>query len=88
MDQDRVLFGAYGVGISGFWHVLNPRSLLTAFRLGREEGTWNRPTEDGTRWQTAGTFAIDSDGIVKYQHLAETADDTSGVEEALQALSS
>ena len=88
VDHDRHLYGAYGLGISSFWHVLNPWSMLRAFKLGREEGVWNRPTESGTRWQTAGTFAMSPQGIIKYSHLASAADDMIRVDEAVQALTS
>lgn len=40
-----------------------------------EEGIWNRSTESGTRWQTAGNFATDVDGIVRWIQVASSAGD-------------
>jgi hypothetical protein len=67
--------------------VLNPSSLLAAWRLGREEGVWNRPTESGSRWQMAGNFTVDGNGKVRWVHVAETADDVPDFKIALEATS-
>ncbi|PBP28746.1 hypothetical protein BUE80_DR000275, partial [Diplocarpon rosae] len=36
-------------------------TLWEAYALGKREGIWNRPTESGSRWQTAGSFAVDGE---------------------------
>ena len=56
------------------------------FRLGRSEEIWNRPTESGSRWQTAGLFAVDGNGVVRYAHVAQAADDRGDLDEALTKL--
>jgi peroxiredoxin len=86
IDEERELYSQYGLGVSSSWHVLNPVSLYKVFQLGRTENIWNRPTESGTRWQTAGAFAVDRDGLVKWAHVARTADDMPDLNEALKAL--
>ena len=86
VDHDRKLYGAYGLGISSLWHVLSPWSMADVFSLGRSEGIGVRPTESGTRWQTAGTFGVDSEGIIRYAHVAEQASDMTGLAEALSAV--
>ena len=53
-------------------------------RLARQ-GIRNRHP-DGTRWQRAGTFAIDADGVVRWRHLAEHAGDLPDLGAALVAL--
>jgi len=56
------------------------------FKLGREEKIVNRPTSSGTRWQTAGTFAIDSTGEVRYAQVAQQASENGNFEKALASL--
>lgn len=86
VDADRTTYGKWGLGISSLWHTLNPWSLGNVFTLGREEKIWNRPTESGSRWQTAGTFAVDSGSMVRYVQVAKTADEIGDFEKAAQSL--
>ena len=86
VDDERKLYGAYGLGVSSAWHVLNPWSMADVFKIGREEKIWNRPTESGTRWQTAGTFGIDSSGRVKYVQVAQQASDNGDFDKASESL--
>lgn len=86
VDDQRQIYGAYGLGISSFWHVLNPWSLGAVFKLGREQNIWNRPTESGSRWQSSGVYAVDASGIVRYSHPSQTTDDLGDFEEALKSL--
>ena len=58
--------------------------MLSVFKLGREEGIWNKPTESGNRWQTAGSFGVDGRGVVKWSHPAQSADDIPDFEEGLK----
>jgi hypothetical protein len=83
VDHERELYARWGLGSSSFYHVLNPSSLYAVWTLGRAEGVWNRPTESGSRWQTAGTFATDIDGIVRWVQVASSADDISDFKKAL-----
>ncbi|KAI9814180.1 MAG: hypothetical protein M1827_003346 [Pycnora praestabilis] len=84
IDPDRELYARWGLGLSSTWHMLSPWSLWSVIKLGREEGIWNRPTESGTRWQTAGAFGIDSKGIVKWGKAADTANDLPDFQEAIK----
>ena len=38
VDSDREIFAQWGLGVSSLWHVLNPASLWSAYKLGREQG--------------------------------------------------
>ena len=88
VDSERKIYAAYGLGVTGFWHVLNPWSMATVFKLGREEKIWNRPTESGSRWQSAGEFAVDGSGIVRFSHPAQTTDDMADLQSALKSVKS
>ena len=86
VDAERKIYGEWGLGISGFWHVLNPLGMWNAYKLVKEEGIWNRPTESGSRWQKSGTFAIDGTGIVRWGHVAPGADWIPDWEEAIKTV--
>jgi len=86
VDHERELYGAWGLGASSAWHVLNPWSLYTVWKLGKQENIWNRPTESGNRWQTSGSFAVDGQGLVRWASVAKAADDIPNFEEALDAV--
>lgn len=74
VDPERDVYSAWGLGISSTWHALNPWSLYSAYRLGKDEGIWNTATQSGTRWQMSGCFAVDADGFVRYAQVAKAAD--------------
>ena len=86
VDNERHIYSQYGLGVASFWHVLNPWSLGSVFKMAREEKIVNRPTESGNRWQTSGVFAVDASGVVKYAHPAQTSDDLGDPEAAVKAL--
>jgi len=86
VDDERKLYAEWGLSVSSFWHVLNPWSMYEVVKLGRQEGVWNRPTESGTRWQSAGSFAVDGDGIVKWSRPSGSADEVPDFGEAVKAL--
>jgi hypothetical protein len=85
-NPDRTLYGQWGLGTSSTWHVLSPWSLWGVYKLGKGEGIWNRPTNSGTRWQTAGSFAVDGEGVVRWVRVAQSADDMPDFREALKAV--
>lgn len=64
VDDERKLYAEWGLGTAGWGHVLDPRGMWNVFKLGRDEGIWNRPTESGSRWQTSGSCATDARGII------------------------
>ncbi|EMC96815.1 hypothetical protein BAUCODRAFT_490543 [Baudoinia panamericana UAMH 10762] len=86
VDDKLELYSAYGLGASSFAHVLSPSSFYEVWRMGSQEGIWNRPTESGSRWQTSGFFAIDSEGVVRWGRAAQSADDVPDFEEAAEAV--
>jgi hypothetical protein len=86
VDPERTTYGKWGLGVSSFWHVINPWSMSNVLKVGREERIWNRPTESGSRWQISGTFSVDRNGVVRYVQVARAADEIGDFEEALKSL--
>ncbi|CAO2654345.1 Nn.00g110780.m01.CDS01 [Neocucurbitaria sp. VM-36] len=84
VDAEREAYAAWGLGTSSFGHVLC--SIPSVSKLGKEEGINVRPTESGNRWQTAGSFAVDGKGIVKWSKKAQRADDMPDFEEGISAV--
>ncbi|KAK2040415.1 hypothetical protein LZ31DRAFT_557877 [Colletotrichum somersetense] len=85
-DEGRGVYARWGLGASSFLHVLSPSALSSVFKLAREEGIANRPTESGNRWQTSGAWAVDGRGSVTWGGPARTASEIPNVEEALSSL--
>lgn len=71
-DPERTTYAAWGLGRSSLAHFAGRRSLAQVAKLARE-GVRNRHP-DGTRWQRAGTFAIDG-GVIAWRHLPVHAGD-------------
>ncbi|KAF2787933.1 hypothetical protein K505DRAFT_287040 [Melanomma pulvis-pyrius CBS 109.77] len=88
VDPDRESYAAWGLGVSSFWHILNPWSMYSVYTLGKQEGIWNRPTESGTRWQSSGSFAVDRDGVMRWGGPSRSADDVPDFGEAMEAIQS
>ncbi|KAI0480502.1 hypothetical protein GGR56DRAFT_671607 [Xylariaceae sp. FL0804] len=86
IDEQRDLYAQWGLGTSTTWHVLSPATLYKAFRLARDENVWGRPTESGTRWQTAGAFAVDEKGVVRWRQVARSADEAFDLDAAVQSV--
>ena len=84
IDADRIHYATWGLGRTSVRHFLGRRSLGDVARLARQ-GIRNRHP-DGTRWQGAGTFAIDEDGVVRWRHLPTYAGDLPNLAEAVEAL--
>lgn len=84
-DSEREAYGAYGLGTSGWAHVLAPSALSSVFQLSKD-GISNRPTESGSRWQTSGTYGIGADGMIKWGGPASRSDDMPDFEEAVREL--
>lgn len=74
VDPERDVYSAWGLGISSTWRALNPRTLYSAYRLGKDEGIWNTATQSGSRWQMSGCFAVDAAGSVRFAQVATAAD--------------
>ncbi|HKP89091.1 MAG TPA: AhpC/TSA family protein [Thermoleophilaceae bacterium] len=84
VDPDRVHYATWGLGRTSIGHFMGRRSLGDVAHLARE-GIRNRHPA-GTRWQGAGTFAVDEDGVVRWRHLPEYAGDLPDLAEALRGL--
>ncbi|KAK0623315.1 hypothetical protein B0T14DRAFT_425525 [Immersiella caudata] len=66
VDEDRKLYRAWGLGDTGAWHEFNPRVLVNAYKLGRDEGIWGTQEQSGSRWQTGGAFGVDTGGWIRW----------------------
>lgn len=84
IDADRIHYATWGLGRTSLTHFMGRRSLGDVAKLARQ-GVRNRHP-DGTRWQTAGTFAVDSEGVVRWRHLPTYAGDMPDLDEAVAAL--
>ena len=84
LDVDRRCYAAWGLGRSSLGHFLGRRSLSEVARLARR-GIRNRHPE-GTRWQQAGTFAVDASDVVRWRHLPEHAGELPDLDEAAAAV--
>jgi len=86
VDDTCEAYAAWGLGVAGFGHVLSPAGLYGVWKLGREEGIWNRPTESGSRWQVSGSFGVDGMGVVRWSRPAERVDDVPDFDEGAAAV--
>ncbi|KAF2861580.1 hypothetical protein K470DRAFT_256707 [Piedraia hortae CBS 480.64] len=86
VDARLEIYSAWGLGQAPYAHVLSPASLFEVWRLARDEGIVNRPTDSGSRWQMSGFFAVDKDGIVRWGRPAKRADEIPDFEAAVRAL--
>ncbi|KAF8864161.1 hypothetical protein BDZ45DRAFT_701973 [Acephala macrosclerotiorum] len=75
VDSERSIYAKWGLGVSSAWHILHPFSMWNAYKLGKSEGIWNRPTESGNRWQTSGSWGVDDEGVVRWGGVSKTAGD-------------
>lgn len=82
-DPERRYYAAWGLGRTSVGHFAGRRSLSQVARLARE-GIRNRHPS-GTRWQQAGTFAVDVDGTIAWRHLPSHAGDLPDLEVAAGA---
>ena len=86
VDPERKVYGLWGLGVATWGHVLSLQGFRSAYKLGKENGIWNRPTESGSRWQIGGAFAIDSQAVVRWGQVAPSADWIPDFEEAAGAI--
>jgi hypothetical protein len=86
VDAERETYAKWGLGVVPWGHVLSAAAMVNTWKLGREQGIWNRPTESGSRWQSAGQWAVDQEGYVRWGSPATRADDMMDVTEAINAL--
>lgn len=88
VDQSRELYALWGLGISNWGHVLNPRNGYNQYMLGKKEGVWGQPGvgEGGCRWQIGGAYAADAQGIVKWGGPMKSVDEAVPLEDGIKAL--
>jgi hypothetical protein len=83
-DPQREIYAAWGLGRTSLGHFLGRRSLAAVGGLARQ-GIRNRHPH-GTRWQSAGAFALDPDRVVRWRHVPAHAGDLPDLNEALNAI--
>jgi len=83
-DPERALYAAWGLGLTPISHWMGWRTLKDVLAL-QKRGIRNREPS-GTRWQTAGSFAVDALGIVRWRHLPDYAGDLPDFAQALAAI--
>jgi hypothetical protein len=71
IDEERAAYGAWGLGRTSLSHFAGRRSLTAVADLARK-GIRNRHPA-GTRWQRAGTFALDASGRIAWRHIPRHA---------------
>jgi hypothetical protein len=87
VDEGRELYALWGLGVSSYAHLLNPRNGFNQIMLGKNEGVWGQEVgEGGNRWQTGGAFAIDEKGVVKWGGPMKSVDEAIALEDACSAL--
>jgi hypothetical protein len=83
-DPSRRTYASWGLGRTSLAHFLGRRSLGAVADAARR-GVRNRHPH-GTRWQSAGTFALDGRAIVRWRLLPEHAGELPDLEEAVSAV--
>jgi hypothetical protein len=83
-DPSRRSYAAWGLPRTDLAHFLGRRSLAAVAELARR-GVRNRHPH-GTRWQSAGTFALDGEAIVRWSSLPAHAGDLPDFDAALGSL--
>lgn len=86
VDEKREFYGAWGLGVASVWHVLNPKGLYELYKMAKEEGIMNRPTESGFRWQTSGAWAVNGKGKVVWGGVAAVANEIPDFGDAVKAV--
>jgi hypothetical protein len=84
LDPERTFYGSWGLGRSSPAHFMGRRSLAAVRRLAKD-GIRNRHPH-GTRWQQAGTFAVDASGVVRWRHLPAHAGELPDIEAAMASV--
>jgi AhpC/TSA antioxidant enzyme len=85
IDEERTAYAAWGLGRTSLAHFMGRRSLAAVARLATK-GIRNRHPV-GTRWQRAGTFAVDSGGKIAWRHVPRHAGDLPDLAAAAEAVS-
>ncbi|KAF1968662.1 hypothetical protein BU23DRAFT_655672 [Bimuria novae-zelandiae CBS 107.79] len=87
IDEQRELYAMYGLGMSSYAHVLNPRNGVNQIKLSKQNGSvWQPVGEGGCRWQTGGAYAVDERGTVKWGAPMQSVDEDIMFEDGVKAL--
>jgi hypothetical protein len=87
VDETRDLYALWGLGVSNWGHLLNPRNGYNQVLLGKNEGVWGQQVgEGGCRWQTGGAYGVDERGLVKWGGPMKSVDEAIDFEAACKAL--
>ncbi|KAF2276068.1 uncharacterized protein EI97DRAFT_47534 [Westerdykella ornata] len=87
VDESRELYALWGLGISNWGHLLNPRNGYNQILLGKKEGVWGSAVgEGGCRWQVGGAYAVDERGVVQWGGPMGSVDEQIQFEEGIKAL--
>jgi hypothetical protein len=83
-DPSRRAYATWGLGRTSLGHFFGRRSLTAVVNVARL-GIRNRHPH-GTRWQMAGTFALDDQRILRWRHLPAHAGDVPELSPAVRAV--
>lgn len=83
-DPSRRSYADWGLGRTSVGHFMGRRSLAGVAELSRS-GIGNRHP-DGSRWQSAGTFALDRDAVVRWRAIPAHAGDLPDLDAAVGSL--
>ncbi|KAK5664308.1 hypothetical protein OQA88_526 [Cercophora sp. LCS_1] len=85
-DTERELYRQWGLGEGSTWYTMNPWTMWSMYRLGKDEGIWGTEEKGGSKWQMGGAFAVDAGGFVRWAKVCESADDIPDLEEGVRVL--
>ena len=83
-DPSRNTYATWGLGLTSRSHFAGADSLRGVGNL-FGQGIRNRHPS-GTRWQSAGTFAVDGGGVVRWVHIPRHAGDLPDLQSAFAVL--
>jgi hypothetical protein len=87
VDEKREIYALWGLGMSSYAHLLNPRNGFNQIMLGKNEGVWGQQVgEGGNRWQTGGAFAVDERGVVTWGGPMKSVDEVIPLEHACMSV--
>ena len=86
VDNVKSLYARWGLGVASYGHIFNMESFKQLYKLAVDDKITNRPTESGSRWQTSGSWAINSQGIITWGGLAQGAHEVPDVQSAIASL--
>ena len=83
-DDNRELYGKWGLGYSNIFHLANPKMLYSLISL-LPQGIHNRDAS-GTRWQPHASFLVCPDQTVQWVHYPQHAGDLPDLHDAANAI--